>query len=220
MARFSVVSGEEHMKKRRLLDLFCCAGGAAVGYARAGFEVVGVDIQPQPSYPFRFYQADALTFPLDGFDVIHASPPCQRFSLASRFHPGVQERYPDYLEVMRQRLHRTGKPYILENVVGAPLVSPVLLCGAMFGLRVYRHRLFESNVFLFRHPHLRHRVKAAAPGAIARDDEFWSVGGHFGRKEEAQRAMGIDWMTSVHEIAQAIPPAYTEWLGRQLLDRL
>ncbi|MEO8970560.1 MAG: hypothetical protein ABI406_03045 [Ktedonobacteraceae bacterium] len=143
------------------------------------------------------YRADALTFPLEDFAVIHASPPCQRFSLASRFHPGTQERYPDHIEVMRRRLVATGKPYILENVVGVPLRNPVVLCGAMFGLRVYRHRLFESNVFLFRHVHVRHAHKAATPGAIARGDEFWSVGGHFGHKDEAQRAMGIDWMHGV-----------------------
>lgn len=206
------------MKRRCLLDLFCGAGGAAVGYARVGFEVIGVDVEPQPSYPFTFFQADALTFPLEGFDVYHASPLCQRFSLASRFHPGTQERYPDYLDIVRRQLLATGKPYLLENVVGAPLRSPVVLCGAMFGLRVYRHRLFESNVLLFQHPHIRHSCKAAAPGAIAKTEEFWSVGGHFGHKEEAQRAMGIDWMKTQQEIAQAIPPAYTEWLGRQLME--
>lgn len=200
----------------RLLDLGCKAGGAAVGYARAGFEVVGVDIEPQPHYPFRFIQDDMLTCPLEGFDAYHVSAPCERFSLASWFHHS-QDRHPDLITPMRERLRATGKPYVLENVVGAPLLAPLLLCGAMFGLRVYRHRLFESNVFLFGHSHIRHKVKAAAPGAIAREDEFWCVGGHFGHKDEAQAAMGIDWMKTVEEIAKAIPPAYTEWVGRQVL---
>jgi DNA (cytosine-5)-methyltransferase 1 len=205
--------------KPRLLDLGCKAGGAAVGYARAGFEVVGVDIEPQPNYPFRFLQADMLTCSLDGFDAYHVSAPCERFSLASWFHHN-HERHPDLITPMRQRLQVTGKPYVLENVIGAPLRTPLVLCGAMFGLRVYRHRLFESNLLLFQPTHPRHQVKAAAPGAIARADEFWCVGGHFGHKEEAQAAMGIDWMKTVQEIAKAIPPAYTEWIGRQLLNVL
>lgn len=203
-------------QKPRLLDLCCGAGGASVGYARAGFEVVGVDIEPQPSYPFAFVQADALTFPLDGFEVVHASPPCQLFSLATSFH-GTHGRHVNLVDPLRERLRASGKLYVIENVVGAPLCSPIRLCGAMFGLRVYRHRLFESNLLLFEPPHVRHRVKAARPGAIARSHEFWSVGGHFGQKHLAQAAMGIDWMVSVREIAQAIPPAYTEWIGRQLM---
>ncbi len=146
-----------------------------------------------------------LTFPLDGYDALHVSAPCQRWSLASCFH-GVQDEYPDLLPPMRARLQASGKLYILENVVGAPLCNPVVLCGAQFGLRVYRHRLFESNVLLFVPSHVRHYVKAAKPGAIANPGEFWSVGGHFGQKDEAQRAMGIDWMVTQQEIAQAVPP--------------
>jgi DNA (cytosine-5)-methyltransferase 1 len=194
------------VQKPLLLDLFCGAGGAAVGYEQAGFRVVGVDINPQPNYPFRFIQDDALAFPLGGYAVYHGSPVCKRWSKASCFHPGASEKYPDGLTPTRERFQATGKPFILENVVGAPLRNPIKLCGAVFGLRVYRHRLFESNVFLFQPHHPRHTVKAAAPGAIARADEFWSVGGHFGNKQNAALAMGITWMQTVDEIAQAIPP--------------
>jgi len=131
---------------KRLLDLFCGAGGAAVGYARAGFEVVGVDCVAQPRYPFRFYQADALTFPLDGFDVIHASPPCQVYSVTSALW---QRKHPDLLPFVRSRLWASGNLFVIENVMGAPLPGAIVLCGTMFGLRVFRHRLFESNLLLF-----------------------------------------------------------------------
>lgn len=208
------------LQKPLLLDLFCGAGGAAVGYERAGFQVVGVDIKPQPHYPFRFIQDDALTFPLAGYAAYHGSPVCKRWSKASSFHPGASKKYPDFITPTRERFQATGKPYVLENVVGAPLLNPVKLCGAVFGLRVYRHRLFESNVLLFQPQHQRHKAKAAAPGAIAKDGEFWSVGGHFGNKDDAAQAMGVTWMQTVDEIAQAIPPAYTEWIGRQLQEVL
>jgi len=204
------------MNKPRLLDLFCGAGGAAVGYARAGFDVTGVDINPQPNYPSTFYQADALTFPLGGYQVVHMSAPCKKFSKATWFHPGAREKHVSLIEPMRERALYAGCVYVLENVEGAPLRTPVKLCGHMFGLHVYRHRLFESNVLLFQPPHRKHIVKAAAPGAIAKPDEFWCVGGHFGHKDEAAAAMGIDWMKTVDEISQAIPPAYTEWVGQQL----
>src|SRR5713226_9004155 len=135
------------MNKPRLLDLFCGAGGAAAGYARAGFEVVGVDIRPQPRYPFAFHQADALTCSLDGFDAYHASPPCQLYSRTHRLWKSSV--HPDLVDPLRQRLRATGKPYMLENVPGAPLPGSIVLCGTMFGLGVLRHRLFESNVLLF-----------------------------------------------------------------------
>lgn len=207
-------------QKPLLLDLFCGAGGAAVGYERAGFQVVGVDIHPQPNYPFRFIQDNALTFPLAGYAAYHGSPVCKGWSQAITFHPGAREKHPDFITPTRERFQQTGKPYILENVVGAPLDNPIRLCGAVFGLRAYRHRLFESNGLLFQPQHPRHRVKAAGPGAIAKEGEFWSVGGHFGHKEDAALAMGVSWMQTVDEIAQAIPPAYTEWIGRQLREVL
>jgi DNA (cytosine-5)-methyltransferase 1 len=205
------------MSKPRLLDLCCCAGGAAVGYARAGFEVVGVDIEPQPDYPFRFIQADALTFPLVGFDAYHASPPCKGFSVAANFHHS-HSRHPNLIPALRARLAATGKPYIIENVAGAPLRKCLMLCGVMFGLNVVRHRYFESNLHLVQPAHLRHKKRAGKPGTIPAPDEYWCVGGHFGHKEEAALSMGIDWMTRQADIAQAIPPAYTEFLGRQLLS--
>ena len=205
------------MSKPRLLDLFCGAGGAAVGYHRAGFEVVGVDIAPQKHYPFAFHQADALTFPLDGFDVIHASPPCQAYSNAR--HRG--KNYPDLLPAMRERLLAQRAPWVIENVVGAPMWQGVMLCGSMFGLQVIRHRLFDSSEWLY------------PPCGCDHRGEFYSVIGHssfpshqgYGMRDTcvsaavARRAMGIDWMPHT-ALSQAIPPAYTQWIGLQLLAAL
>jgi DNA (cytosine-5)-methyltransferase 1 len=139
------------MIKPRLLDLFCGAGGVAVGYSRAGFEVIGVDLRPQPNFPFQFIQADALSMNaefLASFDAIHASPPCQAYSdLAKRNRNG--DKWPKLIEPVRGMLSETGLPYVIENVEGAPLRNPTVLCGTMFkGLRVIRHRLFESNFFI------------------------------------------------------------------------
>jgi DNA (cytosine-5)-methyltransferase 1 len=144
--------------KPRLLDLFCGAGGCSAGYERAGFEVVGVDIEPQPNYPFEFHQADALTFPRDGFDVIHASPPCQAFSALKHL---TTREHPRLVEPARAMLRESGLPYVIENVVGAPLLSPVMLCGSGFGLDVQRHRLFETN-FPVMSPGCAHGRNAAA----------------------------------------------------------
>lgn len=202
------------MDKPRLLDLFCGAGGVSMGYARAGFDVVGVDIQPQPRYPFRFIQADALDFPLAGFDVVHASPPCQ---LYSRTHHLWKREHPDLIPAIRQKLQIWGGHWILENVPGAPMQQGVILCGTMFNLKVFRHRYFESNLMLFAPGSCFHQ------GNVKRwrqkTGEYISVTGHDFRHDEASQAMGIDWMNN-RELSQAIPPAYTEWVGRQVMEVL
>jgi DNA (cytosine-5)-methyltransferase 1 len=212
------------MSKPRLLDLFCGAGGASMGYAQAGFEVVGVDIKPQPHYPFVFIQGDAATFPLKGFDVIHASPPCQAYSALNARH---RRAYPELVEITRARLAATGVCYVIENVVGAPLNASLLLCGTMFpGLRVLRHRLFESNVFLWQPLHYDHplvythdRRKAHYKFLDERTAFVQVTGGGNCSKAAAQDAMGIDWMTKA-EMNEAIPPAYTRFIGDQLMDVL
>ena len=199
-----------------------------MGYHRAGFEVIGVDNKPQPHYPFEFHQADALDFPLDGFDAYHASPPCQHASKLGKMNrilrPG-KYHHPDLIEQTRRLLRATGKPYIIENVEGAMLESPVLLCGSWFGLDLRRHRLFESNVTLFSTPcchqwqkpsfrSLDHNRKGLA--------KVIGVHGHLnfpGEMGLRTQAMGIDWM-SAKELSQAIPPAYTEYIGLHLMRHL
>lgn len=217
------------MKKPRILDLFCCAGGAATGYVNAGFEVVGVDIAPQPNFPFDFYQADALTLDpefLASFDAIHASPPCQSYSdLAKR--NGNGHMWPRLIEPVREMLIRTGLPYIIENVEGAPLLNPVILCGTMFpGLRVLRHRLFEANFLLLSLPHGKHpkvHTFDKRKSHYGKTDEWIDfvqvTGGGNCSVAAASAAMGIDWM-SKSEMNEAIPPAYTHFLGRQLMRHL
>jgi DNA (cytosine-5)-methyltransferase 1 len=208
----------------RLLDLFCGAGGAARGYHDAGFDVVGVDIAQQPNYPFTFIQEDALRWvewigPGRDFDAIHASPPCQAYSTLTRGTNRGRE-YPDLIGPTRALLEATGLPYVIENVPGAPLHDPVMLCGSMFGLGVRRHRGFETNWPLMRpecqHEAMPKRYKVMRHGATYMS-RYAPVYGDGGGKEMAQwaSAMGIDWM-SRDEMTQAIPPAYTEWIGRQL----
>jgi DNA (cytosine-5)-methyltransferase 1 len=211
----------------RLLDLFCGAGGAAMGYHRAGFEVVGVDINPQPHYPFEFHQVDALEYPLYGFDVVHASPPCQAYSKhvtsrSSRWVPTLGKDEPELIAATRTYI--SSRMYVIENVMGAQseLVAPVMLCGTMFGLPISRHRLFESNVDLWPlpgHPDCRGTAKreALAKGWDYRDMTVTGKGRRAGTADRWRELLGIDWPTTQHELAEAIPPAYTEWIGRQLL---
>jgi len=226
----------------RLLDLFCGAGGCSVGYHRAGFDVVGVDVSPNAGrrYPFEFHAGDWSVvvngLDLDSFDAIHASPPCQAYSITRHSHSVA---HPDLLVPVRDLLRSTGKPYVIENVVGAPLVNPITLCGTMFdlatidddGMTLYlkRHRLFESNVFIY---------PAGQCRCNAFRDRGWKVGGVYGGgsvdrahtqnvrrggytpgKEKRAELIGADWMTQ-DQLSQAIPPAYTQHIGEQLIDHL
>lgn len=202
------------MKRPRILDLFCCEGGAADGYHKSGFDVVGVDISPQPRYPYEFHQADALDFLAEHgheFDLIHASPPCQQFTLAWKLR---RNNHPDLIAATRDALTATGRPWVIENVPGAPLQQPILLCGAMFpGLRVYRHRLFESNFPLRAPRHPGHVANVTKMGRPPRDGEFMHVVGNFSGVEQAKEAMGgLHWM-SRDGLRECIPPAYAEFVG-------
>lgn len=201
----------------RLLDLGCGAGGCSSGYALAGFDVTGVDIEPQPNYPFPFVQADALEVTLSSFDVVHASMPCQRWTAYGRRRGVVNERWPDLIGPLRERLVAWGGPYVLENVPGAPLRDPITLCGSMFGLDVRRHRLFESNVALTA-PACAHHLQTPRFAPATNRSNLRStveVGVWRIPLGVQQAAMGVDWMTR-EELSQAIPPAYTRHIGRQL----
>jgi DNA (cytosine-5)-methyltransferase 1 len=206
-----------------------------MGYSRAGFEVVGVDINPQPRYPFEFHQGDALAFLRKHgheFDAVHASPPCQRYSQALNCRPGVRELHPDLLASTRRALKRAGKPYVIENVPSSPMKNYVTLCGLTFGLRIWRHRWFETTFHVEDPGHIKHKRGAMVRG------EIFSVFGHpggthscwrryklaSGKLQEFSRgtaaewcaAMGIDWMDR-KTLPQAIPPAYSEYIGRALM---
>ncbi len=210
------------MRKPRLLDLFCGEGGSAMGYCWAGFEdITGVDLFPMPRYPFRFVQADALDFLMahgHEYDFIHASPPCQLFSVATP--EWARANHLDLIAPTRSLLWQLGKPYIIENVGGArkKLLDPIMLCGSQFGLKVYRHRFFESNLHLISPRHYPHHDNLQGNCMIS-ENGFTGVYGHFSNKEYAKYAMGIDWMTP-DGLAEAIPPAYTEYLGYQVLDQM
>ncbi|RPJ40087.1 MAG: DNA cytosine methyltransferase [Planctomycetaceae bacterium] len=205
------------MTTPRLLDLFCGAGGAAMGYHRAGFDVVGVDIEPQPHYPFEFHQADALEYVAahgHEFDVIHASPPCQGYS-RMRHLPWLRGReYPLLIDPVRELLEATGKPWVIENVADSPL-NGALLCGAALGLPLVRHRRFESNILLLFPPCPGH--KPMFHGGATMAYKYRHSGGVSGviKGQDPRQALGIDWMTR-DEMRQAIPPAYTEFIGLQL----
>jgi DNA (cytosine-5)-methyltransferase 1 len=210
----------------RILDLFSCAGGAASGYARAGFDVVGVDIDPQPNYPFEHVVEDAMTYlarvdVAAEFDAIHASPPCQSFTAYRRKGHGVGDGYLNLIPETRQAFEAIGLPYVIENVAGAPLDNAIQLCGSSFGLDVRRHRYFESNVALTAPPcdhswQTPRFTPASNRTNLRRTVEVgvWRI-----PLDVQQRAMGIDWMT-LHELSEAIPPAYTEWIGSQLIGAM
>jgi len=202
-----------------MLDLFCGAGGAAMGYHRAGFEVIGVDNRPQPRYPFKFIQADAMTFPLDGFDAIHASPPCQ-FHSRITVARGSRAKHQDLLTPTRARLQIQPAPWVIENVPGAPMRADYRLCGCMFELPgLIRDRWFETSWRGYElRPPCHHHSETI--GVYGHGGSRGSSGKYSGRLVAWQRAMGIDWMNHGRDLAQAIPPAYTEYIGRQLIDHL
>jgi DNA (cytosine-5)-methyltransferase 1 len=207
------------MARPRLLDLFSGAGGAAVGYHRAGFDVVGVDINPQPRYPFEHHVADAMTFPLDGFDAIHASPPCQEHSTLRGMWNAKDHGTAWMLDATRQRLHAWGGPYVIENVMGADMPDSLMLCGASFGLTVdgyhlRRHRRFQSNVFMIG-PGCGCFLPAL--GVYGNGGTGRHARGTKATIAQARAIMDIDWMTT-KEISQAIPPAYTQFIGEYLLE--
>ena len=223
------------MGKPRLLDLFCGAGGAAMGYHRAGFEVYGIDNKLQPHYLFPFLQMDALeamdrlllgegltfsngeTLYLADFAAFHASPPCQFASILTPTNK--KANHVNLIPATRQRLLATGKPFVVENVKGARkyLINPIFLCGTMFGLRIYRHRYFETNITL---PllntscnHFKHPVLISGTHKRTGQPRFEY------KVAECREASGIDWMTHT-ELDQAIPPAYTEYIGGYLLKEV
>jgi DNA (cytosine-5)-methyltransferase 1 len=204
----------------RALDLFCGAGGASMGLRRAGFDVTGVDIKPQPRYPFRFVQADALDPPLDlsKFDFIWASPPCQAYSVASVAERSRGKEYPDLIVPIRRMLVESGNPFVIENVPGSPLIHPTKLRGTMFSeLKVIRERWFETSWFMLQ------PMQVDEPRGLLLNHGYVSVAGHgtqgwaykMGLRwltDQMRTAMGIDWMTRA-ELSQAIPPAYSEFIG-------
>lgn len=204
--------------RKRILDLCSGAGGAAVGYERAGFDVVGVDNTPQPHYPFRFFKMDALvglTRFWQDFDAIHMSPPCQRWSRMANCRPDLAAQYPDLVEPLRKAVLLTGLPYVLENVEGAPLRDPITLCGTMFGRELYRHRLFETNFHLPEPTHGQHLLPTSRAGHWV-PGTIMSVAGHCAPIAKAREIMGIDWTTR-EELAEAIPPDFTTYVGYWLM---
>jgi DNA (cytosine-5)-methyltransferase 1 len=208
------------MNKPKLLDLFCCQGAASKGYADAGFRVIGVDIAPQPRYPYSFWQRDALEFVrIHGrhFDAIHASPPCQAYSNAQKIQ---DNEHPDLIGPVREALLELGKPYVIENVPSAPLLDPVELCGAMFpGLHTYRHRLFESNFELDVPEHPEHVHRTVKMGRALQPGDWYHAVGNFSNVAYVRENMGVPWMNR-DGIRECIPPAYAEYIGRQLMAHL
>lgn len=223
-----------------LLDLFSGAGGLSHGYFLGGFDVWGVDIEPIKNYVHKtqFLQGDALkvlevlnnggtladaiegapALSLREIAAIHASPPCQGYSVTKRFNPGIV--YPKLIEPVRDALKATGKPYVIENVEAAPLYARVILCGAMFpeaGLKTYRHRQFETNFHVAQPVHPPHYIRTAKMGRPPKDGEFMHVVGNFPSAQYARDAMGIHWMNR-EELAESVPPVYSEYLSPYLRE--
>jgi DNA (cytosine-5)-methyltransferase 1 len=193
-----------------------------MGYHIAGFDVFGVDIVAQPKYPFCYAIDDALDYLAKNghkFDAIHASPPCQQYTSAGNEQRKKGKTYPDLVAKTRALLITVGKPWVIENVPGSPLINPIILCGTMFGLEIYRHRLFEASFDLEAPAHPEHIATQVKMGRAPKQGEFVQPVGHFSGVQIARDAMGIQWLGQ-KELAQAIPPAYTKFIGEQLVDCL
>lgn len=222
----------EVIARPRLLDLFCGAGGGSEGFTRAGFEVVGVDRVPQPDYPYEWHCADALDvldtllageewegYVLADFTVFAASPPCLAYSLATLYHGAAhQAAHPNLYAPTKARLEATGAPYVIENVERSPLRRDVVLCGEMFGLRVHRHRVFEvgGGPFIMQPRHAPHVLRGALHNCHVEAGVARLVAGHYANHADALDAMGFDRPMSRMGLANAIPPAYTQFIGEQL----
>ncbi|KPL29087.1 hypothetical protein JI76_28620 [Streptomyces anulatus] len=215
-----------------VLDTFCCGGGMGMGYYLAGYDVVGVDINPQPNYPFTFIQGDAIEYIREHghrYDLGHGSPPCQKYTPLNAYNHKV---YPDLIAPTRAAFEAVGLPYVIENVEAAApeLTDPTLLCGPMFGLKVYRHRLFETGggLTLTAPPHPKHTARCTRNGYLPTPEKpFMSI--HGGRHSRAWQnaacdAMGMPWIKvpaggniplGIREVCEAIPPAYAKWIGEQ-----
>ena len=221
--RMALAAPTSHRSRPRLLDAFCCQGGTSMGYHLAGFDVTGVDIAPQPRYPFTFIQAEAVAFIREHgaeFDFIHASPPCQHDSDCQRIQGNT---HPDLIAPTRAALEATGRPWVIENVRGAvpKLGRPVMLCGPMFGVETYRHRYFEAGGLLSlpQLPHPAHTVPQAKMGRPIPPGHYGQFVGNFSGVPLARKVMGVEWMNR-DGIRECIPPAYTQWLGRSFLAAL
>jgi DNA (cytosine-5)-methyltransferase 1 len=202
----------------KVLDLCCKAGGTSKGYSDAGFEVEGVDIEPQPKYPFRFHQADGLEFlaqHAQEYDLISVSPPCQKYSKSTKQWQMEGREYPDLIARFRELLIQSGKPYVIENVPGAPLINPIFLNGAMFRIFVHRPRYFECS-FPVIQPFMPVVQKPVKMGRACKEGDYIQPVGNFIGVEYARRQMGIGWMGTL-ELSQAIPPVYTRYIGEQFL---
>ena len=215
--------------KPKLLDLFCGAGGASMGYYHAGFEVEGVDNKPQPHYPFEFHLADALTYPLDGFDAYHASPPCQSYSVSKNLTKGDKTtKYPMLIGDVRLLLNNTHKPFVIENVVGSDLENYITLDGTMFGLNMLRKRLFELHKFdILLLPGKYYNTKGYVKngklvGFISHQGKFYDGKGYEKERtspNDIREALELKWIKG-RQLTEAIPPAYTEYIGKYLMEFL
>lgn len=233
----SSVGVEILAKRYRILDVFCCAGGASGGYARAGFDMIGVDLQDQPNYQFAFYKANALDYlsmlrdtkdqgiPLN-LDAIHASPPCQAHTALTKGTNAKTHSYLDLIPETRHLLDQIGLPYIIENVEQSTVRPDLKLCGEMFGLRVLKHRLFEISGFEVTQPeHIKHKGRAAGwrHGSKPEAPYYVSVygtGGSRGTIDDWREAMEMPWAGKKRELSEAIPPAYCEYIGGHLRNHL